>query len=36
MKAILVVALALLLQKRIKIPEPALVATAAVAGLALH
>jgi chromate transporter len=31
-----VVALALLLQKRIKVPEPALVAAAAVAGLALH
>src|SRR5437773_2650213 len=34
--AIGVLALALLLQKRIKVPEPALVAAAAVAGLALH
>src|SRR6266545_3787871 len=34
--AIGVVALALLLQKRIKVPEPALVAAAAIAGLALH
>jgi chromate transporter len=34
--AIGVVALALLLQKRIKVPEPALVAVAAVAGLILH
>jgi len=34
--AIGVVALALLLQKRIKVPEPALVGAAAVAGLALH
>jgi hypothetical protein len=31
-----VVALGLLLQKRIKVPEPALVAAAAIAGLALH
>jgi chromate transporter len=31
-----VVALALLLQKRVKVSEPALVATAAAAGLALH
>jgi chromate transporter len=34
--AIGVVALALLLQKRIKVAEPALVAAAAIAGLALH
>ena len=34
--AIGVVALALLLQKRIKVPEPALVAAAAIAGLAVH
>jgi chromate transporter len=34
--AIGVVALASLLQKRMKVPEPALVAAAAVAGLALH
>jgi chromate transporter len=34
--AIGVVALALLLQKRLKVPEPALVASAALAGLALH
>jgi chromate transporter len=34
--AIGIVALALLLQKRTKVPEPALVAAAAVAGLALH
>jgi chromate transporter len=34
--AIGVVALALLLQKQIKAPEPALVAAAAIAGLALH
>ena len=31
-----VVALALLLQKRVKIPEPALVLAAAAAGIALH
>ena len=34
--AIGLIALALLLQKRIKVPEPALVAAAAAAGLALH
>ena len=34
--AIGVVALALLLQNRFKVPEPALVAAAAVTGLALH
>jgi len=34
--AIGVVALALLLQKRIKVAEPALVGAAAIAGLALH
>jgi chromate transporter len=34
--AIGIVALALLLQKRTKVPEPAFVAAAAVAGLALH
>src|SRR5205807_1421410 len=34
--AIGIVALALLLQKRIKVPDPALVAAAAIAGLALH
>ncbi len=34
--AIGLVALALLLQKQLKVPEPALVAAAAVAGLALH
>jgi chromate transporter len=34
--AIGVVALALLLQKKMKVPEPALVAAAAVTGLALH
>jgi chromate transporter len=33
---IALVALALLLQKRVKVPEPALVALAAVAGLVLH
>jgi hypothetical protein len=31
-----VIALLLLLQKQIKVPEPALVAAAAAAGLALH
>jgi hypothetical protein len=30
------IALALLLQKRIKVPEPAVVGAAAAAGLALH
>jgi chromate transporter len=34
--AIGIVALALLLQKRLKVPEPALVTAAAIAGLALH
>ena len=34
--AIGIVALALLLQKRLKVPEPALVGAAALAGLALH
>jgi hypothetical protein len=34
--AIAVVALALLLQKRLKAPEPALVGAAAIVGLALH
>jgi chromate transporter len=34
--AIGVIALALLLQKRMKVPEPALVVVAAIAGLALH
>ena len=33
---IAIVALALLLQKRLKVPEPALVTLAAAAGLALH
>jgi hypothetical protein len=31
-----IVALGLLLQRRMKVPEPALVAAAAAAGLALH
>ncbi len=31
-----IVALGLLLQRRVKIPEPALVAVAALVGLALH
>ena len=34
--AIALVALAVLLQPRVKVPEPAIVAAAAVAGLALH
>lgn len=34
--AIGIAALAILLQKRLRVPEPALVATAAIAGLALH
>jgi chromate transporter len=34
--AIGIVALALLVQKRLKVPEPALVAAGALAGLALH
>lgn len=34
--AIALVSLVLLLQKRIKVPEPAIVVAAAVAGLVLH
>lgn len=34
--AIALIGLALLLQRRVKVPEPAIVAAAAVAGLLLH